>query len=371
MAPRLRERKNQELERKLLDFRLWARTYGGYHSTSTVPKQVRTIRRYGEICNMLDPDGSKEIIIDDLLKDADRGVKPQTLNHVEYDIEAWARFLGKPIMLPRFKQSKPAEPWVPTDEEVSKIRNAALQSGDRSVASRNSCIIDILFAGGMRIGELIKLNLDNLEGNLLKIPSEKGEAERIIGLPDSVAEKLDLYIHRYRSKTDPVALFTTEKGRLNYNWARNLVKKIAIKAGVPKFHAHAARHWCGTTLLRENQRGKRMDIREVQIHLGHASLASTQVYTHLKGREVAKHASEQMGDFFRMSDTTDLSSNPNGTKVAFMQISPQNRDSLSNVAHAQLKKTKSANQGLEPIENDHAVSNPYGTDTALYGTVEI
>ena len=287
-----------KLERRLLEYRLWARTYGGYHSTSTVPKQIRTIRRFGEIYNMLDPQGSKASIIDDLLKDADRGVKPQTLNHGEYDIEAWAHFLGKSIILSRFKQPKPAEPWVPTDEEVAKIRNADLLSGDRSVASRNSCIIDVLFAGGMRIGELIKLNLDNLEGNLLKIPSGKGEAERIIGLPDSVAEKLDLYIHRYRSKTDPVALFTTEKGRLNYNWARNLVKKIAIKAGVPKFHAHAARHWCGTTLLRENQRGKRMDIREIQIHLGHASLASTQVNTHLKGREVAKHASEQMGDFF-------------------------------------------------------------------------
>ena len=371
MAPHMRERKNQELERKLLDFRLWARTYGGYHSTSTVPKQIRTIRRYGEICNMLDPEGSKAEIIDDLLKDADRGVKPQTLNHVEYDIEAWARFLGKPIILPRFKQSKPAEPWVPTDEEVARIRKAALQSGDRSVASRNSCIIDILFAGGMRIGELIGLNLDNLDGNLLKIPSEKGEAERIIGLPDSIAAKLGEYIDKYRSKTDPVALFTTEKGRLNYGWARNLVKKIAIKGGVPKFHAHAARHWCATTLLRENQRGKRMDIREVQIHLGHASLASTQVYTHPKGREIAKRTTEHMGDFFRMSDTTDLSSNPYGTENGFAQISPLNSEPPTNVSHSPIKKTKLGNQGLETFENIHAVSNPYGTDTALYGTVEI
>lgn len=53
------------------------------------------------------------------------------------------------------------------------LGNTALQFADRSVASRNSCIIDILFAGGMRIGELIKLNLDDLEGNLLRFQAKK------------------------------------------------------------------------------------------------------------------------------------------------------------------------------------------------------
>ncbi len=122
MAPRLRERKNQDLERKLLDFRLWARTYGGYHSTSTVPKQVRTIRRFGEICNMLSPKENMECILDELVNESERGVKPQTLNHVIYDIEAWARFLGQPMTIPRFKQSARAEPWIPTDDEVHRIR---------------------------------------------------------------------------------------------------------------------------------------------------------------------------------------------------------------------------------------------------------
>ncbi len=298
MAPRKRERKNVELEKKLIEYQQWARTYGHYHASSTVPKQVRTIRRFGDICNILSPDQEQAIILEELIADSDRGVKPQTLNHVIYDLEAWSRFLGKPIMIPRFNESRPKEPWVPTDDEVQKIRKAAAQ-GDRATAARNSCIIDLLFAGGMRIGELIKLNLSDLDGNLLEISSEKGEAPRVIGLPDSLAERLRQYIELYRSKTDPVAMFTTLKGRLNYNWARNLVKKIAINAGVPKFHAHAARHWCGTRLLKRTKEGKRLDIREVQIHLGHASLASTQRYTHLSGREVAEHAAERMSEYFR------------------------------------------------------------------------
>lgn len=106
---------------------------------------------------------------------------------------------------------------------------------------------------------------------------------------------------------------------MDYNWARNLIKKLAIKAGVPKFHAHAARHWCATTLLRRGPSGKRLDIREVQIHLGHSSLSSTQRYTHIKGREVAEHVKERMGEFFRMKnemvDSIKRSSNPHGTEL--------------------------------------------------------
>ena len=300
MSPRLRERKNQELERKLLEFRLWARTYGGYHSTSTVPKQVRTIRRFGEICNMLSPKENMEIILDELVNESERGVKPQTLNHVIYDIEAWARFLGQPMTIPRFKQSARAEPWIPTDDEVCRIRETATRSGDRAISARNRCVIDVLFAGGLRIGELIKLNLSDLDGNLLSVLSEKGEAPRVIGLPPSVTERLNEYIDKYRSQTDREALFTTTVGRLNYNYARNMVKSIARESGVPKFHAHAARHWCATTLLKRDSRGQRLDIREVQIHLGHRSLSSTQVYTHLREREVAKHTSEHLGTFFRL-----------------------------------------------------------------------
>ena len=304
MSPARRDRKNPDLEAKLLEYRQWARTYGGYHSVSTIPKQVRTVRRYGEICNMLNPKENMEIILDELVKDSERGVKPQTLNHVIYDIEAWARFLGQPMHIPRFKQSARSEPWIPTDEEVQKIRETASRRGNRAISARNRCIIDVLFAGGLRIGELIKLNLSNLDGKLLNVPSEKGEAQRVIGLPESVAARLKEYIEKYRSQTDREALFTTTVGRMNYNYARNMVKSIANEAGIPKFHAHAARHWCATTLLKRDSQGKRLDIREVQIHLGHRSLSSTQWYTHVKERDVADHSSEHMEPFFRLSEKT-------------------------------------------------------------------
>ena len=76
-----------------------------------------------------------------------------------------------------------------------------------------------------------------------------------------------------------------------------MVKSIANEDGIPKFHAHAARHWCATILLKRDSQGKRPDIREVQIHLGHRSLSSTQWYTHVKKRDVTDHSSEHMEPF--------------------------------------------------------------------------
>ena len=54
--------------------------------------------------------------------------------------------------------------------------------------------------------------------------------------------------------------------------------------------------------LKRDSRGQRLDIREVQIHLGHRSLSSTQVYTHLREREVAEHTSEHLDTFFRLNE---------------------------------------------------------------------
>lgn len=173
-----KKRKNQELESKLLEYRQWARTYGGCHSSSTVPKQIRTIRRFGEICDMLSPKGNMEFILDELVRESDRGVKPQTINHVIYDIEAWARFLGQPMTIPRFKQAARAEPWIPKYEDVQKIRKTASRYKDRAIASRNRCIVDVLFAEGVKIWELIKLNLSNLDGRCL--PSQV-KRERLKG----------------------------------------------------------------------------------------------------------------------------------------------------------------------------------------------
>ncbi len=71
--------------------------------------------------------------------------------------------------------------------------------------------------------------------------------------------------------------------------------------GVKKFHWHAARHWCATALLKGYRGTKPIDIRMVQIHLGHRSLRTTQRYTHVTQQEVAEVVRSRLGEIFQGS----------------------------------------------------------------------
>ena len=106
-------------------------------------------------------------------------------------------------------------------------------------------------------------------------------------------------IEYYRYNSDTAALFTTRRRRMSYHYVRNILRQIGARAGVPRFHAHAARHWCAIALLRGIFGHKPLDICMVQIHLGHKSLKTTQRYTHVSQLEVADQVQKWLGKFFR------------------------------------------------------------------------
>ncbi|EQB65697.1 MAG: hypothetical protein AMDU3_IPLC00002G0334 [Thermoplasmatales archaeon I-plasma] len=74
---------------------------------------------------------------------------------------------------------------------------------------------------------------------------------------------------------------------MSYHYVRNILRQIGARGGVPRFHAHAARLWCATALLRGIFGQKPLDIRMVQIHLDHKSPKTTQRYTHVCRLEVS------------------------------------------------------------------------------------
>ena len=147
----------------------------------------------------------------------------------------------------------------------------------------------------------MQINVNDVMDHGIRIRSEKGEAERIIGLPDEILADVRKYIENYRPNSDPTALFTTPRGRMTYDYVRNLAKRIGAFTGIKKFHWHAARHWCATALLKGYRGAKPMDIRMVQIHLGHRSLRTTQRYTHVSQQEVAEVVRSRIGEIFQGS----------------------------------------------------------------------
>ena len=289
----------KEFQNKLQEYRIWAMTLGRY-SPSTVKRALRRIKSFYHVIDLFNPDQAK--ILDFFASEIENGTKPHTINNQRKDLSSWFRFLGLEVELPKLREPPVPDPWIPSNAEVEIILHAAgHMSTRREVNIRNSIIAHIAFFGGARIGEIVQINLSDIQENGIRIRSEKGEAERIIGLPDKIMDDVSKYIKDYRPNTDQTALFTTPKGRMTYDYIRNIAKRIGAYTGIKKFHWHAARHWCATALLKGYRGAKPIDIRMVQIHLGHRSLRTTQRYTHVTQHEVAEVVRSRLGEIFQGS----------------------------------------------------------------------
>ena len=148
---------------------------------------------------------------------------------------------------------------------------------------RDAAIIELFYATGARVSEVIGLKLGdvNFEYRYARVLG-KGSKERVVPLGEVAAGRVQQYLAEVRPKLarDRPAreLFLTRSGRrFDRKSIWRLVRKAALKAGIAKhFSPHTLRHCFATHLL---ERGA--DLRSVQEMLGHASIATTQVYTHV------------------------------------------------------------------------------------------
>ncbi len=173
-------------------------------------------------------------------------------------------------------------------EEVVRIFEA-VQVADRQ-GKRDYAILQMLYSTGLRVSELVALDRNSVD--LVRkefMVRGKGKKQRIVFLTDLSATALQQYLDLRDDNFD--ALFLSggrgrkqdqdilkgEKKRLTARSVQNIVGKYARKAGViKKVSPHTLRHSFATTLLRNGA-----DIRSVQEMLGHASITTTQIYTHI------------------------------------------------------------------------------------------
>jgi integrase/recombinase XerD len=161
-------------------------------------------------------------------------------------------------------------------------------SSDTYRAIRNLAILELLFATGMRVGESSSIDLDDFspaEG-MFKILG-KGGRERLAFIVDEVAlriQKKHLEI-RNRMATESTALFLNVYGdRLSTQGIANILTQLRRESGIRRhITPHMLRHTVATLLLRNG-----VDIRVVQEFLGHASIATTQRYTHITKEHMVK-----------------------------------------------------------------------------------
>ncbi|RBP98222.1 tyrosine recombinase [Bifidobacterium aemilianum] len=153
-----------------------------------------------------------------------------------------------------------------------------------ALALRDAAIVELLYATGMRVAELVGLNMRDLDfGNRTARVLGKGDKERVIPFGQPAARALEAWLGGEgrpvlaSDGTVTQALFLGARGgRLDQRIARSVVHAKAREAGVPDIAPHALRHSAATHLLDGGA-----DLRQVQELLGHSSLRTTQRYTHV------------------------------------------------------------------------------------------
>lgn len=167
-------------------------------------------------------------------------------------------------------------PDILNKQEVDKLLNSINDTDDLSI--RNRAMLELLYATGLRVSELINIKFSdiNINEKFVRIMG-KGKKERLVPF----GETAKLYIKRYLKirkdkNTETVFLTRLGKGISRVEFWRQL-KNIAVKAGlIQKVKPHTLRHSFATHLLSAGA-----DIRFVQEMLGHSSISTTQIYTHV------------------------------------------------------------------------------------------
>jgi len=173
--------------------------------------------------------------------------------------------------------------YLPRAASVSEIERLLAQLvGDSPAALRDRAMLELLYATGMRVSELVSLNGPdlNLEDDVVQCRG-KGGKQRQIPFGGRARESVDRYMARGRSlllgSRAHEALFLNHHGdRLTRQGFWLIIKSYAKQAGIEKITPHTLRHSFATHLLSNGA-----DLRSVQELLGHSSIATTQVYTHV------------------------------------------------------------------------------------------
>ncbi|MCC7362794.1 MAG: tyrosine recombinase XerC [Dehalococcoidia bacterium] len=154
---------------------------------------------------------------------------------------------------------------------------------------RDAAILELLYGGGLRISELVALDVTHVDrDNWAAIVRGKGAKERVVLFGSPAMEALEAYLRDGRGKLsqgpEPALFLNRSGGRLTARSVQTMIKRCALAAGIAEdVHPHLLRHSFATHLLDGGA-----DLRIVQDLLGHSSPNTTQIYTHVSRTQLAK-----------------------------------------------------------------------------------
>lgn len=214
----------------------------------------------------------------------DSGLSPRTRRHFVYVLKSFFKYCRKmghissdpgvdlvPVSIPRV---------LPLYLEASQVHRFIDNCRDPLVRT----LATVLFYTGVRIGELCALRLDDVDAGWSRLRVYgKGAKERVVPLSGKAGQALRWYVREVRPQVRSQALFVTKRGReLDRNWAGILIRREAERQGWQmKITPHTFRHSHATALYSHG-----VGLLTIAALLGHASLTTTQVYTHLSTKDL-------------------------------------------------------------------------------------
>ncbi len=178
-----------------------------------------------------------------------------------------------------------------TNEEIDELRQA-IPDSDNIINLRDSAILELLYSSGLRVSELTKLDISHINTKLREFTVRgKGQKDRPVFMSERAAELLNKYIDK-RSDNLPALFLNYSKNnssstsgdyrRLSPRSIQRIINKYTKLAGITKHVTpHTMRHSYATNLLMNGA-----NIRSVQSLLGHSSISTTQVYTHVTDKHL-------------------------------------------------------------------------------------
>lgn len=223
------------------------------------------------------------------------GLAPASIARKLSSVRALYVFLGRsgevrenPAALLQSPKLSRGLPLVLRPEATAEVVEAPDEGplGTEVERLRDRALLELLYGSGLRVSELASLDVDAVSLREAEVRVlGKGRKERLVPLSGKALEALELYLPRRSELRHPKtgflderALLLTRRGkRLGVRRVQFLVQRYgALGAGRPDLHPHALRHSCATHLLEGGA-----DLRVIQELLGHASLSTTQRYTHV------------------------------------------------------------------------------------------
>lgn len=219
-------------------------------------------------------------------------------------LQAFFRFLHS-TAADKLQAPKRAEklPEYLTEDETRRLLKAAAKD------PRDYAILRVLATTGLRVSELCALDVEAIDfsDGTIRVRAGKGEKDRIVVLEEKTASALAVYMKvRVASPGDPGALFVSRRallggngrqfvprGRFTVRGIEKLIAAYATIAEIPgRVTPHVLRHTLATTLLRHGA-----DIRFIQALLGHSSISTTQIYTHVDDASLKKAYRDAKPDY--------------------------------------------------------------------------